>query len=495
MKLTPRSIIVGLSAILLLIAIIWISQRSILDISIQSDASGTLTYRIVNTDTNDESVIETDKASLKRVVKKGSYQILVQHSERNAILYTKTKGFLATTKASSELFTERKRTFVGNNPGPCMQYLPPLVSFGCGDNLREVEIHRPATTTTPTYTERNIRSPFGGDIEGFVIFNNERLLLVHELNDQDIVDDDTHALYTLSDGLEIKSRRVLTELELDRNYTMTTYLDKLLFYSDSFDTLFTMSSKDGSLLTEKSLAPIDLETATPRSSKFGVATAVSLEGTDGEAEQEESQVIVMDGKSTSYTLPGQITDAVLCAKQTLCVLAAKTVKVYDLSENKTTYRFAIPSVESFEMVNESLIVASQRGILRIDPTKQTGRLDIFFKDYEVCGIQQQGSDYTVCATNTRQEKVALLISSNQEDDDSIDDAIAKLLENELFSSVSIYQNIIFVTPNLGDATVSPIDGLFEYTTSARQNAATKITQAIRDAGIDTSSYTIVNTLP
>ncbi len=111
---------------------LWFYGHSFIKVSVDMPVNGEIHYELINQNTKKSSTYTTKASSIKKLVKKGSYEMLVKNQETSSFSVQSTKSFLRTTTINSNLQTEKSREFVGNNPGPCMYYdQSVLISYPC----------------------------------------------------------------------------------------------------------------------------------------------------------------------------------------------------------------------------------------------------------------------------------------------------------------------------------------------------------------------------
>jgi len=139
------------------------------------------------------------------------------------------------------------------------------------------------------------------------------------------------------------------------------------------------------------------------------------------------------------------------------------------------------------------LVVRDKDILSFDVDKQQGFASYSFGDYTYCGgVRADETHYTICATNNKQEKVALQFDLNTPNTGSIDKRVARLLKFYEVDDISAYGSYIYIIPNYGPpvydssipgygpdpAEVTRVDGI--------------LNQEIDRVGLDRNIYHIIN---
>ena len=104
----------------------WLYSHAYVEIEIKGSVDNQLGYSLTNSHDKTELTFQGSPRE-KKLVRRGDYEILTEDNGLSAFGVTKTGGFLSTTKVMLQLSPERSRVFVGDNPGPCMAYLDPVL--------------------------------------------------------------------------------------------------------------------------------------------------------------------------------------------------------------------------------------------------------------------------------------------------------------------------------------------------------------------------------
>src|SRR5579871_4168284 len=233
-----KKLLFGIVLVVALSILLWISNTSYIHISVSgSQSASSITYRLTNQQTHKTTTITTEDTVIKKRLPKGSYEVTVQQADGNFFGIQKTRGFFGTSELQADLKKEGTRSFVGNNPQSCMQYINNvLISYACGSEFFNLQTHVPATADTPTYTLPNTQTDVSGIVEGFVKNGSSTFVLLKT--------DSGHILYHINSDLSVDSPIVLKSLDNSTSYAIKQYLDgfivfdpslnKVLYYSNPF---------------------------------------------------------------------------------------------------------------------------------------------------------------------------------------------------------------------------------------------------------------------
>jgi hypothetical protein len=483
-----------------LLVLLWFYNHAFLQISVTGSSNGAeLTYTITNQSTNDVAEVKTQEHTIKKLLRKGDYEITVQQAETSYVALPTVSGFLSTKTVSAGLQLEKSREFVGNNPGPCMLYADILFSRPCDGNLSELTKHSPATSSSPTVTEAPQVDPNSAEIKSLITFGGQNILLTL---------DNAYALSVLRPDLTFADYTYLPEFAVTSDYTMQTYDQGFVVYSTDLKTIKYFSS------LADTASPIDspepdseishpVELSTYKNSIGGLFN--NEESSSDEASEEKpdskklfngtSEFVFYNTKANNdtYTFNKLYSSGGLCGERKLCLISNNVLDVYDVSSKKAKRLFVVDDVQKILPSPDSLTIIKSNQVVRINPDSKTGFIEYSYGDYKYCGAAQAGAGYVLCLINNKSDKFALYINTAAINKDSIDKKTAELLRDPNISDLSVYKNYIYVSPNLGRPTIYNAQTRgYDYDPDLKQSTNSKIRTRVKEIGIDQSIYTIIN---
>jgi hypothetical protein len=498
------AVLVGLLASWLLFS------HSYIEIRLGQDA----TSMVVLTDQQNgrSAEITAEGAVVRRLVRRGSHEVLVRQADSSYFAIIETRGFLSTTTVKPKFSKEKARKFIGNNPSPCMYVIDGvLLSSACGDRISQLQVHVPATALQPTFSRKS-SSPFNGFVEGIVQTAEGSVVVIKA----PLVDEDEgppHGAYLIDVKGGLSNGVALEALDENTTYKIAKYQDGFIAYSSESADAYYYRNMRAQPETIRLAKPNDTSLRLQNIASRGnvlVSTYSNLAMSTGNShdtgevhsdvvteieDKPKSEIVVQDEAASqhhSFNLaPNHIR---LCAANKLCLLDNGVLEVIDIANGKRARSFKVGRVTAIESTESKLLIVRANEILAIDIDSQTGAIDYSFEGYGYCGIYISGDPYVVCATNQKRKRVALLINRKADDTDGIDKKINELLEMPDIKDVSIYGNFIHISPNVGEVRPNPKTGFFEYDNSLVGQANSRISQRIDELGISRSSYTIVNTV-
>lgn len=432
---------------------------------------------------------------IKKIVKRGGHEVLVkQEGGKSHYSLVSTNGYLSTTRIKAELKPERARTFVGNAPGPCM-YLERgvLLSYGCGGNLRNLQIHRPATRTLPTYTTP-LATPYEGVVEGILRVNDADLVVIKASEENH--EQPPHSAYSLNADKSLTYEFEVLGLDETDVYSFYNYREGVLAVSNR--TYAGYYFEDFSRVPQQvELISNDVDELSPHAifvNKDGVSVTFGDPAADLDDESDfksgETKILTnKEGKTNTYKINGRYHKGFMCGEKELCALGDDWLDIYDTSTGTPKRTFHITGVRGAEIVNSELLLVKNEYIVRLNPTNKTGAIDYSFADYTFCGLQNNTVGYLLCVTSPNQNSSALMIGGSNQND-SIDKKVLPLIESEYITAVSVYKNFVHISPNYGS---SPPSISQSNEDKRKQNTVNRnIESLVRNIGIDRARYTVVN---
>jgi hypothetical protein len=486
----------------LLFGFSWVYGHSFITVSVDNAQAGNVTYVFTDQGSGKTTNVVGPASGIKRIVHKGSYEIIAEQSSGTYISVANAGGFLKTTHVHGALSAEEARKFVGNEPSPCMYYTGSLLySYDCKGSLAEGKLHVPATPTQPTYTKvRSITAP--GDnpaIEGLVTTAEGTFMLVYSNTNDPLAS--AHTLYQVQGDLTLSGGQQLLGLNNSTGYSIEPYKTGFIIFDAGFENTFYYESA--------AATPVSLAIPQKKSSNLeiyahsirGDAIAVSYANQDyepsskvGEKVTDKSTItILQNNKIKEFAFDTAVGTMRLCGNAKLCLLTDKLLSVYDISGNTQKLLYSLGSVVSIEDAGQDLLISRGGGVFRFDVEKRSGFVSYSFGDATYCGISVDATGYTVCASANRIGKVALRIDAKTINTDGIDKKVFNLTKTSEISAVSVYDRYIFISPNLGDPVFNYNTGYYDYDQATRQRVNADIDQLITKLGFDTQKYTIVNT--
>lgn len=478
----------------------FVSSYSFLEVEVAGQPDN-LTYTIQNQQTQKTDHITTKTPKLKRLIPRGSYEVMVKSDAGSTLAITKTGGFLQTTSVSLEIRAERAREFIGNNPKPCFFLYKHLYSMECDNSLESLVRHVPPTTSRPGYTE-NISLPINALGEGLVLIDDNVHILVQILSEED--DSGSHFLYPFDGGSSLGRPVVLTSLDKSGAYSISSYKTGFVTYKNDFSDIkyYSQLGEDPEDIT---LAAPSLNGVKPTGIFFGeesIMTVYSDARPEDVHDTEESQpevnteLVIQDaGTSRSIVLSGPaVSDALVCGSAKVCVLEGDRLAIYDVSGNKQRLLYEVRSVNRIMMLANDLLALRTREVLNIDVDRQIGYVDYSLGDYQYCGIQPERENYILCLIDGASQKSALYINRRTAAADNIDKQVFQLANLPEIDSVSAHGKLIYISPNLGPTVYLESIGGYGYPKEVRRSVGALIDQSIRKIGIDRNKYQIINTL-
>jgi len=497
-----RGFIIGL----LLFLVYWISTHAFMEITLENPAAGGVSYQITSQQNQETATINNAPTKIKRLVKKGDYEILVKQGESSYFSVIRTSGFLTKKTIETKIEPEKARKFVGDNPAACMDYRQTvLISFNCyGGALSDTQLHTPATVDQPTFTVKNPDAS-NNTIEGLVKTAQESLILLLESIEtaDGGVSSAEHAIYVLRDDLSLGNRTVLADLSPEKSYEIKAYNKGFLAYDESFESVYYYESTTAKPLAININNSLDESFEVYSSDMRGQSILIAYSNVSedilvDEGPQEKNpryELSVLEGDTTKkYVFTNERVQPKLCGSNKLCVLLADTkqLEVYDLGTKNQKPIYKVSGVKSVERLGNNLLVTRDNEILELDVDNQRGFTSYSFGDYRYCGITTDNQGYSLCVTNSKQKNVALYIDQRGKNIDSIDKKIAKLLKYPEISDISIYETYIYISPEVGPFVYNPSTNSDGPDIVATKRINGVIEDAVTQAGIDSKIYKIIN---
>lgn len=501
-----KKILLAIIGTVLLAILYWLSTHAFIEVLVENPAvNNEISYSFRGNSAEKPTIKTTKSTKVRKLVSRGTHEVLIKQNESSYFTVVKTSGFLSKTAIGAVLSPERKRSFAGDNPGPCVYFIGGvLASAGCNDSYSNLRLHAPASSSQPTYLQSG-SSPITGTIEGLIKLGGTSYILV-KAPDADEDQGAPHTLYQVTDNLDLSQGIPLSGLNENTYYSMLAYKDGFIVLSDTFDQVLYYASptSQASTITVNRPANLELKPYALSVQDQSIVVAYSNNTEEEVADVHDvgtkrvnTVVVVHDGQNNSkqFDFKGSFSSVKSCGSGKLCMLRADKLEVYDLSKKKPRLLFSVSDVAAIENLSGGLVIARKNEVLNLDIESQKGAIDYSLGDYRFCGVKTDDKNYALCLISSRSQKTALLINREAENTDSIDKKIAGLLPMSEISNVSVYGNYIFISPALGELIFSEATGGYGYDETLKREVNAKIDRKIDALGIDRKSYTVINTLP
>lgn len=477
----------------------WIATHGTLKVTASGGTSGTYHYTI--TDADGQTIVDTDAGdSYSKIVSKGTYQITITSDNTSAVSRATTSRFLGNTTVYPTLQAQALRRFVGTNPDSCMYYTDRLISGPCGGAVSGLKVHVPASTVQPSYTDTIPLSDFndfGSSTQIVQTANGTLGLTVQpEENDSRLAG---YYVFAFRPDFSIASVKALPNLVKTDTYYAKSYKTGMLLYDSTMQAAWYLADANASL------QPIHVEGPQNDKLKLGpvttttdTMTAVYTDqsvGVDDESRTSSgnSEVVVFkDGSSQHYNFGKLFSIATTCGSNKLCAVSNAGLEIYTLEDGKAHLQATLAGVTNLVYANNRVLAVNSTGLLAYDADSAEGYYAYTFGKYKFCGLTATADDYIICVTDPKGHNEALYGTLATKDALGVDRRVADLFTTDAISDVSVYDNLIFLTPNYGDGTYNWATHTQSYDPTKKQAVDTAIAGAVSKAGLGSTEFKVIN---
>lgn len=490
-----------------------------IEVEIVNPENGNLSYKI-----NDQHQ-KYNESSFKKLVKRGSYEVLASQDSNNKVGVIESGGFLSTNKLSLELESQKSREFIGDSPASCFEFIKSrLLSWSCFGNAEGGKVHAPATTQIPSLNKSfSVFGYSGMRLMDFLSSDGQTYALVGV----DYDDGSQVALYEfdpVTGVIDSTKSRQINELPGGKNYQASRVDDGYLIYSDDGYELMKFKDigseiirinrpdvKDGLKLyslqtnqntivmvfghefTGSEMGGSSFFPSYPKNDKQnsgdGRINNSFDEGMDG------GEIVLINGDDqTVIPFKNRAHQIRLCGEKMICMLHESKLTFYELNATKLTKLFQMTGVSQIESSGKHLLVVKDDGVMVMDPLTRQGHYEYMFGGYSFCGIKPLDKSYLVCVNSKQDNRRQSVLRINTEVDttDYIDQQILELQELQEVKSLSIYKNLIYLSPELGELTFDEKTKMLDHNPETKKRVNESINRKINESGIDLRKYTIIN---
>lgn len=450
-------------------------------------------------------VFETSDLSFSQLLPSGSYQVNVQsiNDETGYTKVVKTGNFFSETTVTPELFDQKPRSFIADNPLECKELLKEvLVSYPCSGQLENMTLHVPATKDTPTYS-KTIKDYLNSKIEEFVEPSIETIeAVVNKIDHLQVLTysrragENIHNLYKVSiEGNQIKPtyERSISSIPDHTQFTGIVKDDKLYLYDrffrnvytgDDFESLEKINDED-LIVPDKDFFLNNRQAS--NNNYLSIFEKAPSSSTDTVDDLISKVIITSDGKDKSRTINTQIVRSDFCGDY-VCTLSS-TGEFYLLDKNLNTLLSNVGVVD-YTLGKDSVVIASENNIWQINLGNLSGPLLFSSSEIKITDLSTtQGK--IIATVETSYKNYALELDSSGPLP-FIDKNLMDILsgDNNDIENISIYRNFIYIVPDLGSKVLNTTSGRLEYSESAKNSARKSISSSLEQSGINNTDYQI-----
>lgn len=497
-------IFLAIISILVLSVGFWLYTHSFIQVSANATGGG-FEYEIKEQTSDEVTTIKSESSTLRKIVKKGNYQVVVKQKDSASVAFVRTKPFLQTTETNPKLNPERNRNFVGNSPSFCMYYAELLYSYDCNSTYNTLKKHMPASLDTPSYTE-NALEVEDSTLRSIFTINSQPYVFTERGNETDEVGI-TKVISPLRSDLVLDNGQTVDSLSKTKNYSVIPYKNGFVAYTDNLDRVASIQGAELAHTTitapkvvEETAHPIGV---TSYKNYIGLAYNSAEDSTDAGFENVDEEADIEKGKSRivvytdekdekTYTFSKFYASMKLCGPAIVCGLNSGHMDIYKLTDEPQLL-LSMTDVLDYTPYNTSIVVVTESRVYMVDPATMTGSIDYSYGSYSYCGLQTNISSYSLCILDKDNVSSALLINPRNKNTDTIDKKIETLRKLPQAKSVTAYQNIITISQYTGEPVYDPAKDGFIDNPKTIQQSTDRINQVIDEIGIDRNTYSIVFT--
>jgi hypothetical protein len=493
-----------LLAILLLIilGVVWAFNQSYVTITVLGGGSEKISYDLTNGTHTKTGSFKTGTNTKKIALGRGSYDVLVSQAGKSYFIVVKTTGLLRSVSVRASLVAERQRTFVGDDPSGCMFYTGQvLLSKTCNAPYNTLATHVPATADQPTYVATDTTGSLQGTVEGIVSTSEGTLALV-QINDSE-ENPASQSIYRVDSVPNSPSNLVLLRpiynLVSINTYKIKPFKQGFILYSDAVRSVayYSSSQAEPSFIilpdpVSSDLAPQSFDAT--NDTLLSLLSNINNVTADNKSKKLTVELqIKSDTSSGRYIFHTDYASAVLCGTKKACLITNGRIDIYDISKPSAKLLYSVHNVQGMVSTPSGLYVQRGNTVLLLDADKATGYGAYTLGNLTLKSMQASGKTILLTVTDSRYHASALLIGNDADTSGGIDKQVGELDSLQSVKSLSAYGTTIFITPSVGALVYNADNRDYEYSPTILKSANDSINAKIKQLGINTSVYKIINT--
>ncbi|QQS65291.1 hypothetical protein IPO96_01925 [Candidatus Saccharibacteria bacterium] len=484
--MSSKIIKTGLIAIILLsfIVIVLFKVSSTGQLQIFTDGAASIKLEVISA-TGKRYYYGDNK---KIFIPKGNYAVRVYDKDNKTSLYSAVKisGFLKLSQVKGKLIREYGREVLADNPKSCINWIGGLVvSSDCGGPFAEVVLHKPAMATTPPVAEGD-RS-ISGDVESIFSIGGESLVLIQTANlgqSLQVIG----KFSTSNNEIKFSPTAQLPWIKQSTTYVVNPYRDGFVLSSVADSSIYyypglSALDKPQGLSIPQSTNP-SLEIQSFAFSKNGEYAVLYSPPIDESVKQDSSEIVSSNNKQAPIVLKN-IKKIVYC-KEFLCVVTTKGLNLY----KDGALTMFIPNIGDVIADDSKTYLVDNLGVLDFSLEESRGFYVYTFSgySYRTAAVADDGLIVSI-----RDEHGVLAINLNKQlGDTSIDTKIFELRGKPYIDKVSVYKNIIYISPNLGQPTFIQSIGGLGFSNEVKSSVKSSIAKDAQ--ALDLTSFKIITPL-
>ncbi len=442
------------------------------------------------------SDIDLSSGVIKKFVRRGNYQLMVNQAGKSTLAIVNSPGWFKSSSTNIKLASTWGGQLVGDSPGACMTFTgSDLYSFDCGEGS-SFNYHVPASTSQSTY---NKPIDLGvGKIEGLTRIGNDLLVLAQAQGD-DSAGGNGHFLYLVSQNQKITSKKNINDFSANESLSIVQYKNGFIVYNNDFSKVHYFATFSAQPETLKMLGPNDnsqLPLTLNANNKGVLAEYSSKAGAQvnstgkGLGKAKVTIVYSTGGSAQSFKFSRQFQSISSCGNQKICLYDnyAHEMLVYSV-DSEPHYLYSVYNIDSMYGSSTQPILVIGRSVIKFDADSKTGNL-IFTgsEDNNICGIEESES-LTVLCISSGNKTFALYLSSSFVND-SVVNILNQLLNMPEINFASIYKNLVYISPNLGEPIYLNSIGGFGYDPRNIKQVGGALKNKFKELNLDSYKITI-----
>jgi hypothetical protein len=482
-----------------LAVIVFASQYGVIKIETDLGSNKKQTIKLLNQESEKETIIETASAPVSKIVRKGSYEVSVFSGDSNSFSINSINGFFRSTQITPKLKKQNSTEFIGYGADACSYYNGKYaISWGCLSDAASLVIHRPNIGIQATYNDEN---PYklSGTIESIFELDGETIALVRGVttyNGDQIYY--KHYYYRLDESFRPVEKIPAKGLRPNKFYEVKSSSNKLVLYDSELSDFYTLDSmKDEPKKIEYS-QPTDKSMSAKSVKIYDGKIIIMYSNYAPDIDNDKTGDVlntffVIDGDNVKTKELNEIIidQFSLCSDQYFCIIQNGNMSVYALEGDDFEYSYSVSGVNSIYQSGKNILITKKSGIINFSVSDRSGYYSYKGTGFETCGIRQTTPEYSILCVVDKYNRRSLLKIDLEKMKTSDPSMIVQYLSNlDSVENVSIYKNSISITPEYGNIAYREDLGEHGYDPEFQEKTRSIIRSALSDISESTKNYKI-----
>jgi hypothetical protein len=454
--------------------------------------------KVTITNSNGNKIIQNYKSGSNVLIKKGSYNIVVNNGDKNSFQPVNSKRFFQKSDINiGSLSYEDSSQVVASNSSSCIypnNYR--YYSYDCDSSVDLTE-HIQSTFDTPSY-KRDLNKYAPDELLNQITTNKGSVYELINFHSDSVASDKIYQIRTLDSA---NPELILKSINIDYmsgDIGIVPYQNGIVVYSKNKTEAYYLESIDAKPKKIDFLTIDDIpESSTLALNGSGnyLSYAPQIKPRDGDEEFKSTTIkmSIFNGKNVyEVSISSDFKKPMQCSADKICYIDGNDFVISSYTNNKLNEINRINNVTDYTTGDNEVGLVTKEGLVIYSIEKSSGYVAYSSEvQKNNCGVYYENNHYYLCMNNNDiNQNLLIKLSKSQVKTDSILEQISPLTKNSFVENINISGDYIFITTSI-ISTINQSNGKYNEDKAEKEYAEKSINNSIKEAGIDTSKYKVI----